>query len=102
MQRRLLIITLGLFGLLTALALLQHGYWGIIAPNFQSLAAGQVFADLVIALSLVMIWIWRDATARGRSAWPWLLVTLLLGSFGPLLYLLARAPEAARSRATTG
>jgi hypothetical protein len=91
--RIVLIGTLALFSLLTTAALWQHGYWGILQPHFQSTGAGQVLADLVIALSLVMIWMWRDARATGRNIWPWLAVTLVAGSFGPLLYLLTR-PQA--------
>ncbi len=93
MPRTLLTITVILFGALTAIALWQHGYWGIIAPHFQSFGAGQVFADLVIALALAMAWIWHDARAAGRKAWPWLVLTLAAGSFGPLLYLLGRRPS---------
>jgi len=92
MQRNLLTIILILFGALSAAALWQHGYWGIIAPHFQSFGGGQVFADLVIALALVMVWMWRDAKATGRTAWPWIAATLALGSFGPLVYLLTRKP----------
>lgn len=84
-------IVLALFGALTAAALWQHGYWGIIEPHFKTFGAGQVFADLVIALTLVMMWIWRDARSRGRNPWPWLFATVLLGSFGPLVYLLTRS-----------
>jgi hypothetical protein len=90
MQRSLLTITLILFGALSAVALWQHGYWGIIAPQFQSFGAGQVLADLVIALTLAMVWMWHDAKATGRNAWPWIIATLVLGSFGPLVYLLTR------------
>ena len=90
MQRCLIVITLILFGLLSAAALWNHGYWGIIEPHFRSFGAAQVFADLVIALTLVTIWIWRDARSRGRSPVPWVVATLALGSFGPLLYLLSR------------
>jgi hypothetical protein len=67
-----------------------------VAPHFQSLGAAQVFVDLVIALVLVMAWMWRDATIAGRSPWPWIVATLLLGSFGPLVYLLTRPLNAAR------
>lgn len=95
MQRTLLLITIILFGALTAVALWQHGYWGIIAPHFQTFGAGQVFADLVIALTLVMVWMWSDAKATGRNIWPWIVVTLVLGSFGPLFYLLTRKSTAA-------
>lgn len=90
MQRTLLSITLVLFGALTAAALWRHGYWGIFAPHFQTLAGGQVLTDLVIALTLVMVWMWNDAKSTGRNAWPWMIATLALGSFGPLIYLLTR------------
>jgi RsiW-degrading membrane proteinase PrsW (M82 family) len=90
MNRLLLLVTTTLFAILTAVALWQHGYWGIIAPHFQSFGAGQVLADLVIALALVLVWLWHDAKARGRNPWPWVAITLVLGSFGPLLYLLTR------------
>ncbi|MBL8187617.1 MAG: DUF2834 domain-containing protein [Acidobacteria bacterium] len=94
MQRTLLLITIILFGALSAVALWQHGFWGIIAPHFQSFGAGQVFADLVIALTLAMIWMWHDAKATGRNVWPWIVATLALGSFGPLFYLLTRKSTA--------
>ncbi len=88
MKRILLSITLIVFSILTAIALWQHGYWGIFAPHFKSTAAAQVFADLVIALSLFLCWMWRDARSTGRNPWPWLALTLATGSIGALLYLL--------------
>lgn len=94
MNRVLIVLTMILFGALSAVALWRHGYWGIIAPHFQSSGAGQVFADLVIALTLIMIWMWRDARAAGRNPWPWIVATLALGSFGPLVYLLTRKKAA--------
>lgn len=90
MQRTLIAVVLVLFGGLTAVALWQHGFWGIIAPHFQSFGAGQVFSDLVIALTLAMVWMWQDARVLGRNPWPWIVATLAAGSFGPLLYLLTR------------
>ena len=94
MQRSLLVIVLALFGVLSAVALWRHGFWGIVAPHFQSFGAGQVFADLVIALTLVMVWMWHDARATGRNAWPWIVATLAVGSFSPLVYLLTRKATA--------
>ena len=44
----------------------------------------------MIALTLVMIWMWQDAKATARNAWPWIVATLALGPFGPLAYLLTR------------
>jgi hypothetical protein len=95
MQRSLLTIVLILFGALSAVALWQHGYWGIFEPHFKTWGAGQVLADLVIAVTLAMVWMWHDAKATGRNVWPWLVLSLLAGSFGPLLYLLTSKPKAA-------
>jgi hypothetical protein len=88
MKNSILIAVLILFGVLTALALWHHGYWGIIAPHFQSFGAGQVFADLVIALTLAIFWMAADAKKTGRNPIGWILLTLVLGSIGPLCYLL--------------
>jgi hypothetical protein len=92
MQRIILILILIPFTVLTGLALWHHGYWGIIEPHFQTFGAAQVLADLVIALCLVLTWIWHDAARTGRTAWPWIALTLVTGSFGPLLYLLTAKP----------
>jgi uncharacterized membrane protein len=97
MARALLIVTLLGFGALTAVALAHHGYIGIFTLPFQTWGGTQVLADLVIALTLVMVWMWQDARATGRNVWPWVVATLALGSFGPLLYLLTRKPAAARA-----
>jgi hypothetical protein len=94
MQRILLITTLVLFGALSAVALWQVGYWGLVAPHFKSFGASQVLVDLVIALTLAMVWMWHDAKATGRNVWPWIALTLATGSFGPLIYLLTRKPGA--------
>jgi hypothetical protein len=90
MARTILLIVVCLFASLTAAALWQGGLRGIVEPHFQSFGGGQVFADLVIALSLAMVWMWQDAKKHGRVVWPWILATLTLGSFGPLAYLLTR------------
>ncbi len=85
----LLIAALVPFALVTGLALWRHGYWGIFEHQLSSWAGAQVLLDLAIALALVLVWMWRDARQHGRNPWPWLLLTLAAGSFGPLLYLLS-------------
>ena len=90
MARILLVVTLVLFGALTSVAVWHHGYRGIFETMFQSWAGVQVLVDLVIALVLVLVWMWRDAQVLKRSVWPYVLITLVAGSFGPLLYLLTR------------
>ncbi len=66
---------------------MQVGYIGIFDYHRHSPAGWQVFADLVIALLLVLLWLVPHAKESGRNPWPWVVLTLLLGSFGPLLYL---------------
>ena len=92
MSTRLLlsILVIGLFGVLSALALMDVGYWGIIAPHFQSWGAGQVLADLVILAVLSCVWMVGDARARGINVWPFVIATALAGSFGVLFYLVLR------------
>jgi Protein of unknown function DUF2834 len=90
MHRRLIAVTLILFVALTVAALVNHGYWGIIEPHFQTFGAAQVFADLVIALTLFLVWMWQDAKQLGRNPWLWIVGTLATGSIAPLVYLLTR------------
>lgn len=92
-----LILVLILFGALTAVALMDVGYLGLFLPHFQSWGAGQVLADLVILALLACVWMVVDARRRGVAAWPFIVMTLLAGSFGPLLYLLVRELRATRT-----
>ena len=97
MRLLFLVLVLALFGALTAVALADVGYLGILAPHFQSWGAGQVLADLVILALLGCVWMVQDARARGAAAWPFVLLTLVGGSFGVLLYLLVRERAAGRA-----
>ena len=89
-MRILAILLLVPFTLLTLYAVFDVGYLGIFDYHRYSSAGWQVFADLVVALILVSCWIFSDARARGKSPWPWLVLTLFTGSIGPLLYLVFR------------
>jgi hypothetical protein len=78
------------FSALTAYAIYQHGYLGFIDAALMNAWTIQLSVDLVLALSFVMVWMWGDARDRGISPLPYALVTLVLGSIGPLLYLFRR------------
>ncbi len=97
--RAVLVAVLLPFSALSAVAAWQHGIVGIFEWQLRNSAGQQVLADLVIALGLLWVWLWRDARARGRRVWPWIVLTLAAGSFGPLLYLLT---QRAGGRVPTG
>lgn len=88
------------FAALTAYAVWQYGVVGVFEAAFANVATTTLFADLVIALSLVMLWMIGDARQRGAGVLPYLITTVLLGSIGPLAYLIRRErSEAARATA---
>lgn len=91
--RTLAIAILIPFTLLTLYAVSQVGYIGIFEYHLHSPAGWQVIADLVIALVLVLTWLVPEARKAGRNPWPWVVATLLLGSIGPLLYLVLAGRE---------
>lgn len=93
MFKTVLVLVLIPFSALSAAALWQVGYLGLFTPHFVNYGTWQVLIDLVIAVSLGMYWIWLDAHKTGRNPWPWLLLSLVAGSFGPLLYLVTRKSE---------
>lgn len=96
-KRSLLLIAITIpFLVLSGIATVQHGYFGIFAVALRDTATAQVFCDLCIALLLVTSWIRRDAQARGAMWIPWIVGTLLLGSIAPLGYLLLREFNRAR------
>ena len=108
MSNRLIVLLLVIagFGVLTTRALMDAGYIGVFLSSFTSWSGTQIFFDLVILGVLACIWMTNDARERGLSAWPFILITLLAGSFGPLLYLVMRelrspVPDSARAGVAT-
>ncbi len=85
------------FTVFTAHVVTEEGLLGFIAAH-QSLWGQQVFADLVIALTLFLVWMVPDARRRGLPAGLFMLATLLLGSIGALGYLVARSLTPPRAR----
>jgi hypothetical protein len=87
-RKPILAFILVAFSIQGVYVLSQVGYWNIWIHNLNHVTGQQVFADLLISLSLVMVWMWHDAKTTGRNVWPWIALTLAAGSFGPLIYLL--------------
>ncbi|TMA53476.1 MAG: DUF2834 domain-containing protein [Deltaproteobacteria bacterium] len=84
------------FSGLTAYALYQYGVVGVVELETANAVTVAAFADLVIALSLVVLWMRQDARERGASVAPYVVLTLALGSVGPLLYLIRRESGVSR------
>lgn len=89
-KKALLALVLIDFAVLTGYTVLQVGYVGIWQAGIADWGAIQILADLVIACGLIAVWMVIDARERGMNPWPYIAVTLVAGSFGPLLYLLRR------------
>ncbi|MEL6985898.1 MAG: DUF2834 domain-containing protein [Actinomycetota bacterium] len=91
LERPLLVATLLGFGALTLVAVIADGLPGgaIDAITFNWMST-QIYVDLVIAVVVICIWIYRDATRRGQNPWPWIIGAAIVGMFSPLVYLLLR------------
>jgi hypothetical protein len=85
-----LALVLAAFTVLSFHAVAVHGYVGFFEALLSSAAGITVFVDLVIALSMVLFWMFGDARERALPFWPYALLTLALGSVGPLSYLIHR------------
>ena len=89
-MRTALILVLAAFGAFSMYVMWQVGYLGIWQAGMSSPGAWQVLVDLVIMSWIALGFIWRDARQTARTVWPFALITLAAGSFGPLLYLLLK------------
>ncbi len=89
MNKALLIAVLVVFSALTLYTMVHYG--GLIPWLFfytRDPASWQIFADLLIAMCLLLVFMKKDAEATRRPFWPWALFSITCGSFGPLLYFI--------------
>src|SRR5260370_7122401 len=101
MNAKQLVLTMVLagFAALNAYDFYIYGAQGFLHIAFTNAGTTAIFADLVIALTMVAVWMTRDAAQRRVNVLPYLLLTVCLGSIGPLAYLVGRfqdAPENSR------
>jgi len=78
------------FSALTAYAVYQHGYIGFFEMMLSNAVTITAFADLIISLGLIILWMRRDARDYNIALFPYIIMTIALGSVGPLLYLIRR------------
>jgi hypothetical protein len=82
------IVWLG-FATFTVVVFLHDGRAAFALP-FDSLTNTAGMIELFIELTLVSIWMYFDARKRGTSAIPFIVVSAVFGSLGPLAYLFFR------------
>ena len=77
------------FAVLTGYAIAVHGYSGFIdlaVSLSASLWGVQLMLDFALAIGMLLYWMSSDAREQGIAFWPFALLTLTLGSIGPLSY----------------
>lgn len=99
MVRTVAWITLGVFGAFSAWVIWEVGYLAIWQGLMDGPASWQAGLDLSLLAVLAMGWMVHDARRTGRTVWPYLPLTVLAGSVGPLLYLALTPRDAARGAA---
>lgn len=90
MLRWIAILILVPFGAYSTWVVIEHGYFGFVSLGADGGWGLQVLLDLAISLFFVSSVMIKDARERKVMVWPWLLLTVTLGSIGPLLYLAFR------------
>lgn len=86
----LLGVLLAIHGVVSAVALAKVGYIGIFEQALATWGSRQVFSDLYVSLILMSAWMIVDARRKRFAAWPFVLLSPLIGWFAPLMYLFWR------------
>ena len=77
-------IVLADFTALTVYAVATQGYFGFYEATLgfvtSSIWGAQVVVDFVVALTIAMGWMIKDAREQGLPYWPYVAATLVLGS----------------------
>jgi hypothetical protein len=79
------------FGAFSVWVVASQGYLGFLALAGREPWGLQVLLDLVIAASFAAGWMIADGRRRRIAVWPYLVVTVFLGSIGILSYCVRRA-----------
>ncbi|MBL8626544.1 MAG: DUF2834 domain-containing protein [Myxococcales bacterium] len=90
MKTLLLVVLFLAFTIPSTLLVIDDGYLGFVRLAAREPWALQMLVDLVIACSVFVGWMWRDAPARGIRRWPYLVAIATVGSIGVLAYLIRR------------
>ncbi len=92
------------FVALTGYTIFSEGFLAFV-PIAAEIATGsfwglQILIDFVLALAVGLGFVFFDARRRGLTPWPFVVLTLSLGSIGLLGYLVYRERASAPAAAT--
>ena len=90
MKTLLLVLLFLAFTIPSTVVLVDEGVVGLVHLVQREPWALQILVDLVIACSVFVGWMWRDAPTRGIRAWPYVIAIAAAGSIGVLAYLIRR------------
>lgn len=91
-----LVVLLLVHSAVTYMAAVEYGFIGVFEQALANWGTAQVFSDLGVCIVLIDVWMLIDGRRRGVLAWPFVVLSLPLGSFAPLAYLLRREWRAMR------
>jgi hypothetical protein len=74
----------------TLFVMAGHGYDGFLTLAGREPWALQLLLDLLLMLGLFSAWLVPDAKEHGLPAWPYVILSMTMGSMGALIYLLHR------------
>jgi hypothetical protein len=97
LRQFLLLDVLVLFLAYTLYVIATVGYVDFFRQALASPVGVQLVLDLVLSLTLALTWMRSDAKTSGVPFAPYLVATLILGSAGPLGYLVHREAKARRA-----
>ena len=99
------VVLLGAVLTIPSIASNPWDYWNTTSPEDAGAIAGIAFATCAIfALIwfiiwiLVAIWVYKDAQKHGKNGVLWLIVVILLGIIGLIIYLVVRGEKTEPSR----
>ena len=88
---RIFLILLLIFHSAMTFYFLRHdGFWSVFPP-FQEGYTWQIFSDLVVSVSIILFFIYRQLKLKKEklnSFYILIVGTAMLGSFAPMIYLL--------------
>lgn len=92
MSPRLLatVAVLGVFSVYSIAITIEHGYFGFLEVAMREPWAMQMLIDVALAIGCFTMFAIPDAKKHGLTVWPYVIVSIFLGSIGALAYLVHR------------